>query len=623
MRLPLLLTVLSVAPLCATAQTVPAPVPQEEVFTADQIGRALAAPTPDAGRTAPSAANAPADDGQWTMQAKNFASTRFSSLTELTTDNVKALQPLLTFSLGVNKGQEAAPIVVGKTMYIETAYPNFVYALDLSKPGAPLKWKFAPKPLPASQGVACCDVVNRGGSYSNGKFIFTTLDGQVIALDVETGQPLWRTRLANINTGETITMAPLIAKGHVYVGNSGGELGVHGWLIALDENSGKLLWKAYSTGPDAQVLIGPQFKPAYPSDQGKDLGVSSWPAQAWKIGGGSVWGWPNYDADLDSIYYGTGNPGPWNADQRPGDNKWTAGIFSRDPGSGAARWFYQFSPHDEHDYDGINEQILLDMPFDGKMRQVLVHPDRNGYVYVIDRTNGTVLSADPFGPVNSSRGVDLKTGRLIVNPDKQTKLGEEIHNICPTASGAKDWNPSSFSPQTGLMYIPHENMCMDWLNMEVNYIEGTPYVGANVHMKPGPGGHRGEVTAWDPVRRKPVWVVKESFPVWSGTVVTAGDLVFYGTMDGWFKALNAKTGDLLWRYKVDSGIIGAPITYKGPDGHQYVAVLSGVGGWSGAIVSGPVDPRDGSAALGMVNAMSDLPKYTTAGGTLYVFALPH
>jgi PQQ-dependent dehydrogenase (methanol/ethanol family) len=601
----------------------PAPVPQDEVFAADKIGHALSPPTPDAGRTAPSAANAPPDDGQWTMPAKNFASTRFSSLTELTTDNVKELQPLLSFSLGVNKGQEAAPIVANNTMYVVTAYPNYVYALDLTQPGAPLKWKFAPKPVPASQGVACCDVVNRGGSYSNGKYIFATLDGQVIALDVRSGKPVWRTRLGNINTGESITMAPLVAKGRVYVGNSGGELGVRGWLTALDEDSGKLLWKAFSTGPDSDVLIGAQFKPPYPGEQGKDLGVKSWPGQAWKIGGGGVWGWPNYDAELDSIYYGTANPGPWNADQRPGDNKWTAGLFSREPATGAARWFYQFSPHDEHDYDGVNEQILLDMPFAGTMRKVLVHPDRNGYVYVIDRANGVVLSADPYGPINSSQGVDLKTGRLIVNPAKQTRLGEEIHNICPTASGAKDWNPSSFSPQTGLMYIPHENICMDWLNMQVNYIEGTPYVGANVHMKPGPQGHRGQLTAWDPVRRHPAWVVKENFPIWSGTVVTAGDLVFYGTLDGWFKAVNARSGELLWRYKVDSGVIGQPISYKGPDGHQYIAILSGVGGWSGAVVSGPVDPRDGSAALGMVNVMSDLPKYTTPGGTLYVFALRH
>ncbi|HEY4212600.1 MAG TPA: PQQ-dependent dehydrogenase, methanol/ethanol family [Steroidobacteraceae bacterium] len=607
----------------ALAQTVPAPVPASDVFSAEEIGHAIADPTPDAGKTAPSAANAPADDGQWTMPQKNFAATRFSSLTELNATNVKGLQPIITFSLNVNKGQEAAPIVAGNTMYIVTAYPNYVYALDLSKEGAPLKWQFAPKPVPASQGVACCDVVNRGGSYDSGKYIFNTLDGQTIALDAETGKPVWRTLLGNINAGESITMAPLVAKGHVYVGDSGGEMGVHGWFAALDENTGKLLWKAYTTGPDSQVLIGSEFKAPYASESGKDLGVSTWPAGLWKIGGGTVWGWANYDADLDSVLYGTANPGPWNSDQRPGDNKWTAGIFARDPATGSARWFYQYSPHDHDDYDGVNEQILLDMPFGGKMRKVLVHPDRDGYIYVIDRSTGQVLSADPYGPVNSTRGVDLKTGRPIENKSKTPRLGQEIHDICPTASGSKDWEPSSFSPQTGLMYIPHENICMDWLNQQVSYIAGTPYVGANVHMKPGPGGNRGEVTAWDPVRRRAAWSVKENFPVWSGTVVTGGDLVFYGTMDGWFKALNAKTGELLWKYRVDSGIIGQPVSYKGPDGHQYIAVLSGVGGWSGAVVSGPVDPRDGSAALGMINTMSDLPKHTTAGGTLYVFALPH
>jgi lanthanide-dependent methanol dehydrogenase len=609
--------------LVASAQTIPSAVPADEVFTREQIGHALTAPTPQAGRTEANLANAPKDDGQWTMPSKNYASTRFSDLSELTTENVKGLVPLFSFSLAVNKGQEAAPIVADNVMYVVTAYPNIVYALDLSKPGAPLKWKFAPKPLPASQGVACCDVVNRGGTVSNGKYIFNTLDGQTIAVDVKTGRAVWRTKLGNIDTGETMTMAPTVAKGRVYVGDSGGEMGVHGWMAALDENSGKLLWRAYTTGPDAGVLIGPNFKPFYASDRGSDLGVSTWPPQAWKIGGGTVWGWLTYDAELDTIYEGTGNPGPWNAGQRPGDNKWTTGIFSRDPASGAARWYYQYSPHDDHDYDGINEQLLLDMPFAGKMQKVLIHLDRNGYVYVIDRTSGQVLSADPFGPVNSSKGVDLKTGRLIVNPDKETKVGQVTRNICPTASGAKDWNPSSFSPQTGLIYIPHENICMDWMSAEVNYIEGTPYVGAEVHMKPGPGGHRGEVTAWDPVNRRPVWVAKENFPVWSGTVVTAGGLVFYGSMDGWFKALDARSGALLWQYKVDSGIISQPISYRGPDGHQYLAVLSGVGGWSGAVVSGPVDPRDGSAALGMVNVMSDLPKYTTAGGTLYVFALPH
>jgi len=616
-------TILLAAPLAAPAQTVPSPVPANEVFTREQIGRALAAPTPNAGRAQPSSANAPEDDGQWTMPAKNHAATRFSTLKEITTQNVRSLTPAFTFSLAVNKGQEAAPIVVDDTMYIVTAYPNFVYALDLTKPGAPLKWRFAPQPVPASQGVACCDVVNRGGTVDDGKYIFNTLDGQTIALDTKTGKPIWRTQLGNINIGETITMAPLVADGRVYVGNSGGELGVRGWIAALDEQTGKLEWKAFNTGPDKEVLIGDDFKPAYASERGKDLGVSSWPADAWRIGGGNVWGWITYDPELKMLYHGTGNPGPWNAEQRPGDNKWTAGIFARDPATGAAKWFYQMSPHDQHDYDGVNEQILLDLPFDGGMRKVLVHPDRNGYVYVIDRTNGAVLSADPFGPINSSKGVDLKTGRLAINPEKSTKLGVTVRNICPTASGAKDWQPSSFSPETGLVYIPHENMCMDWMNTQVSYIAGTPYVGAEVHMKPGPGGHRGELTAWDPVARKPAWVIKENFPVWSGTLATSGDLVFYGTMDGWFKAVNAHSGELLWQYKVDSGVVGQPVSYRGPDGHQYIAVLSGVGGWSGAVVAGPVDPRDGSAALGMVSAMSDLPKHTTAGGTLYVFAIPH
>jgi PQQ-dependent dehydrogenase (methanol/ethanol family) len=610
-------------PATAMPQTIPATVPQNEVFSREEIGHALAAPTPDAGRTAASEADAPRDDGQWSMPSKNYASTRYSALTEITADNVKNLKPDFTFSLGVNKGQEAAPIVVDNTLYVVSAYPNYVYALDLTKPGAPMKWKFAPKPAPASQGVACCDVVNRGGTVDNGKYIFNTLDGQTIAIDVATGRAVWRTQLGNINKGETITMAPLVANGRVFVGNSGGEMGIRGWLVALDENTGKLLWRAYSAGPDSDVLIGPEFKPHYAGDQGRDLGVTSWPSQAYKIGGAGVWGWVTYDPELNLIYYGVGNPGPWNQEQRPGDNKWTAGIFARDPESGMARWFYQMSPHDEHDYDGVNEQILLDMPFAGKMQKVLIHLDRNGYVYVIERNTGTVLSADPYGPVNSTKGVDLASGRPIINPAKQTKIGETVRNICPTASGAKDWNPSSFSPRTGLVYIPHENMCMDWMSTEVNYIAGTPYVGAQVHMKPGPGGNRGELTAWDPVQRRPAWAVKENFPIWSGTVATAGDVVFYGTMDGWFKAVSARTGDPLWRFKVDSGIIGQPVSYRGPDGHQYIAVLSGVGGWSGAIVSGPVDPRDGTAALGMINAMSDLPKYTTAGGTLYVFSLPH
>jgi lanthanide-dependent methanol dehydrogenase len=573
-------------------------------------------------RSPTGATAAVAEDGQWTMPAKDYASTRFSGLNEINTANVANLKVAFTFSTGVNKGHEAAPIVVGDTMYVVTPFPNDLYALDLTKPGAPAKWKYSPKPAPASQGVACCDVVNRGAVYADGKVFINTLDGYTAAVDAATGKELWKTHLADINRGESITMAPLVVKGKVLVGNSGGEFGVRGWLAALDAGSGKIAWKAYHTGPDADVLIGADFKPFYAMDSGKDLGVSTWPPDAWKIGGATTWGWVSYDPGSNLIFYGTANPGPWNAEQRPGDNKWSSGMFARDADTGQAKWFYQFSPHDVHDYDAINEQILIDMPVAGQVRHVIARPERNGYVYIMDRATGQVLSADPFAYVNSSFGVDLKTGRLKVNPEKVPRMGSVVRDICPTASGAKDWNPSAFSPKTGLLYIPHTNLCMDWQNLQANYIAGTPYVGAEVRMKAGPGGNRGVFTAWDPVKRAAVWEIKEDLPLWSGALATAGDLVFYGTMDGWFKAVDSRNGKLLWQFKCASGIIGQPIAYRGPDGHQYVAILAGVGGWAGAIVSGDLDPRDPTAALGFVAAVPDLKEKTTAGGVLYVFRLP-
>lgn len=559
-----------------------------------------------------------ADDGQWSMPAKNYASTRYSGLQQIDARNVRNLKLQLTFSTGLLNGHEAAPLIVNGTMYIVTPFPNYLYALDLTQPGAPTKWVYKPKPDASAQGVACCDVVNRGAAYDDGRIFYNTLDNHTVAVDAVTGKEIWKAKLGDINKGETITMAPLVVKGKVLVGNSGGEMGVRGWLTALDAGSGRVAWRAWSTGPDKDVLIGPDFKPFYAMDRGKDLGVKTWPADAWKTGGGTVWGWISYDPELDLVYYGTGNPGPWNPDQRPGDNKWTTGIFARDPDDGKARWFYQFSPHDLYDHDGINESLLLELGG----RKVLVRAERNGFVYVMDRATGEVLSATPFVYNTAARGVDLKTGRLIPVESKKTGVGKVVREICPAAPGAKDWQPAAFSPRTGWLYIPHQNLCMDYEGVEANYIAGTPFVGANVRMYAGPGGHRGEFTAWDPVAGKAVWKVKEKFPVWSGTVVTAGDVVFYGTMDGWFKALHARTGQELWKFKVGSGIIGQPVTYRGPDGRQYVAVLSGVGGWSGAIVSGNLDSRDATAALGFVNAMKDLPRYTTEGGMLYVFGLP-
>jgi PQQ-dependent dehydrogenase (methanol/ethanol family) len=561
------------------------------------------------------------DDAQWVMAAKNYASTRFSTLAEINTDTVKSLRVAWTFTTGILRGHEAAPLVVNDMLYVVTPYPNIVFAFDLRQPGTP-RWRYAPKPAPAAQGVACCDVVNRGAAYAEGRLFFNTLDAQTIALDAATGRELWRTKVGEVTRGETVTMAPLVVRGKVLVGNSGGELGVRGWLAALDAGTGAVVWRAYSTGPDADVLIGPRFAPFYPQDRGPDLGVSSWPPEAWKIGGGTVWGWISYDPELDLIYYGTSNPGPWNADQRPGDNKWTAGIFAREPATGAARWFFQTSPHDLHDYDGVNENVLLDLEIGGRARKTLVRPDRNGYVYVLDRVTGEMLSATPFVHVTSSTGVDSRTGRPIGSDRRKPELGKVVRDICPAAPGGKDWQPSAWSPRTRLLYIPHQNLCMDSESTQANYIAGTPFVGMNVKMYPGPGGNRGEVSAWDPVTAKKAWSIKEHFPVWSGALVTAGDVVFYGTMDGLFKAVDARSGAPLWQFKTVSGIIGQPVTYRGPDGKQYVAVLAGVGGWAGAIVSGDLDPRDGSAALGFVNAMRDLKEATTKGGALYVFALP-
>jgi PQQ-dependent dehydrogenase (methanol/ethanol family) len=573
------------------------------------------------GASATSTDTVGATGGQWTTAAGDYANTRFSGLNQITTANVEHLKVSWTFSTGVLRGQEAAPLVVGQTMYVVTPFPNILHALDLTNPGA-TRWSFRPKPLSAAQGVACCDVVNRGAAYADGRVFFNTLDNHTVAVDAETGKQIWRTKLGEINRGETMTMAPLVVKGKVLVGNSGGEMGVRGWLTALDAATGRTVWRAYSTGPDNEVLLGDRFKPFYPADRQPDLGVKSWPGDAWKTGGGNVWGFVSYDPDLDLVYYGTANPGPWNPEVRPGDNKWTSSVFARDPDDGQGVWAYQWSPHDLFDHDGINENVLLDLEWRGGPRKVLVHAERNGYVYVLDRTTGEVLSAEPFHFITAYRGVDLRTGRLRVVEEKKPTTGVVVRMICPSAPGAKDWQPMAWSPRTRLLYIPHQNLCMDFEATEANYIAGTPYVGANVKYYAGPGGHRGELSAWDPVAAKETWTIKERFPVWSGTLATGGDVVFYGTMDGYFKAVHARTGAELWRFKTGSGIIGQPVTYLGPDGKQYVAILAGVGGWSGAIVAAGLDPRDSTAGNGFANAMRDLPQYTTKGGMLYVFGLP-
>ncbi|HEX5962771.1 MAG TPA: PQQ-binding-like beta-propeller repeat protein, partial [Gemmatimonadales bacterium] len=360
-----------------------------------------------AGYAPKKAAPAAKEDGQWTMPGKDYASTRFSGLTQITSANARRLRPVWSFSTGVLGGHEGQPLVVDKTMYVVTPYPNVVYAFDLTKEGYPLKWKYRPFVNPSAIGIACCDVVNRGASYADGKIVYNLLDGHTVALDAKTGKELWKTKVADVNKGETTPMAPLVAKDRVIVGTAGGEYGVRGWVKGLDLNSGKIVWTGYNVGPDKDVLVNPEtFKPFYV--KGTELSANSWPKDGWKNGGAPVWGWLSYDPELDLVYYGTGNPAPWNTDQRPGDNRWATGVMARNPGDGSLRWAYQFTPADNWDFDATQEMILTQLPVKGQQRKVLVHFDKNGFVYTLDRATGEVLAAHAYVPVNWAKSIDLK-----------------------------------------------------------------------------------------------------------------------------------------------------------------------------------------------------------------------
>ena len=560
-------------------------------------------------------------DGQWTMPGKDLAATRYSALAQITPENVKNLRPVWTFSTGVLRGHEGQPLVVNNTMYVVTPYPNVLYAFDLTQPGYPLKWKYRPDVSPNALGIACCDAINRGATFADGRIIYNLLDGQTVAVDAATGKEAWRVQVGDIRDGETTPMAPFVVKNRVIVGPSGGEFGIHGWTKALDLATGKLAWTAYNEGSDADMLVRPgTFKPFY--DHGTDLGLRSWPGDAWKKAGAPVWGWFSYDADLDLMYYGVGNPGPYNPDQRLGDNKWTNSVLARRPADGSLVWAYQFTPHDNWDYDSNAEMILAELSIKGVRRKVLVHFDKNGFAYTIDRATGEVLVAEPFAIQNWARGIDLKSGRPVLDSSKTTGASRgNVKYICPSLEGGKSpASPAAFSPRTGLFYLPTVNLCMDYQAEQRARIRGTPFIGANTPYMAGPGGSMGAFVAWDAAAGKKVWEIKEKFPVWSGVVVTAGDVVFYGTLDGWLKAANAKTGAVLWTFKLGSGIVGAPISYTGPDGRQYIAVYAGIGGdWS--LLAGDVRSDDPADLRDPADYIKQLARYTSQGGIVYVFAL--
>ena len=570
------------------------------------------------GRPSPGAVG---EDGEWRMPAKDFAGTRFSALADITPQKAPSLHPVWTFSTGVLGGHEGQPLVVGGVMYVVTPWPNVLYAFDLSKEGYPLKWKYRPDVSPNAIGVSCCDTVNRGAFYADGKLFYNLLDGHTVAVDAATGRELWNTRIADVANGETVSMAPLVVKDRVIVGASGGEFGIYGWIKGLDVKTGRVAWTARNIGPDADMLIRHDtFKPVY--DHGADLGTHSWDGDSWKIGGAPVWGWVSYDPELDLIYYGTGNPSPYNPEQRVGDNKWTASVLARRPGDGSLVWAYQFTPHDNWDYDSTGAMILADLKIGGKDTKALVHFDKNGFAYTLDRATGRLISAEAFAHLNWAKSVDLATGRPVLDPNKQTGVSRgNVRDVCPSLEGGvSPASPAAFSPRTHLFYTSTNNLCMDYAAARSSHMKGTPFIGANSPYKAGPGGNLGAFIAWDAVTGKKVWENKEEFPSWSGALVTAGDVVFYGTLDGWFKSADAKTGKVLSKFKVGSGVVGNPITYKGPDGRQYVAVYAGIGGdW--ALLSGDVRSDDPADVRPPADFMKNIARHTSQGGMIWLFGL--
>lgn len=572
----------------------------------------------------------------WASWGGNYAGTRYSTLDQINTSNVKNLQPAWTFSTGVLRGHEGGPLVVDDVIYIHTPFPNTVYAIDQSTQS--VIWEFTPQQdADVTIPVMCCDTVNRGLAYGDGKIFLQQSDTVLTALDAKTGKRVWSVQNGDPKLGMTNTASPVVVKDKVLTGISGGEFGVRGFLAAYDINDGHLVWKGYSMGPDADTLINPSKTTTWENGKVTPVGANSslktWQGDQWKIGGGTTWGWTSYDPDLNLVYYGSGNPSTWNPVQRPGDNKWSMSLWARDADTGEVKWVYQMTPHDEWDYDGINETVLVDQEVKGKMHKTIVHFDRNGFGYTLDRETGELLIAEKFDQaVNWASHVDMHTGRpQVVSKYSTEQNGEDVNTkgICPAALGSKNQQPVSYSPQTGLFYISGNHVCMDYEPFEVEYTAGQPYVGATLSMFPAGvdamtgkangSTNLGVFTAWDATTGKMVWSKDEPFSVWSGSVATAGGVVFYGTLEGYLKAVDAKTGKELYKFKTPSGIIGNVNTWS-YKGKQYVGVLSGVGGWAGiGMAAGLEGDTEG---LGAVGAYRSLSSFTKLGGTFSVFALP-
>jgi PQQ-dependent dehydrogenase (methanol/ethanol family) len=589
--------------------------------------------------------HASANPDLWPSVGQNFGLDRHSALAQITPSNVKHLEMIWSQSSGALRGHEGQPIVVdvgGKPMmYFVSAWPNIVQALDLSDPDHPVEvWNYLKKTDRDLSAVprACCDTVNRGLNYADGKVLFNTLDGYLIALDARTGAVDWQVKHAYPDAGETVTNAPLIANDKVVVGFGGDEFGARGRVEAYDLATGKLVWKYWDNGTDEDIGLTRMTNRANPQygTAGHNIGML-YPGDEWKRGGGAAWAWYSYDPQLKLVYYGSGNPGLWSPAYRCGatpptqeacndgkwDNKYSMSIFARNVDTGKVAWVYQMTPFDQWDYDGVNEPILDNMKINGKERKTLVHFDRNGFVYVLDRTNGTLLEAHKYVTVNWAEKIDMKTDRPVKVYEHSPLLVNQMAQACPSAMGGKDQQPASVDPSNPeIFFVPTNNWCMqDTPQTRTSLQQGVVYVFANVYMYEEQPGVSGRIKAFNVVTGKTVWDIPDKYPNWGGTLNTAGGLVFYGSTGGDFRAVDSKSGRVLWSRKLGSGIIGNPITYS-IGGHQYVSIMAGIGGWIGLPVTAGLDLNDkygaiGATAMAKATHLNEVPQ----GGEVYTFRL--
>lgn len=546
-------------------------------------------------------AKSPGDVLTWGMGTQGQ---RYSALTKINTKTVNGLVPAWSFSFGGEKqrGQEAQPLVYNGKMFVTASYSR-IYAIDL-KTGAKL-WKYEHR-LP--EGIMpCCDVVNRGAALYDNLVIFGTLDAQLVALNQDTGKVVWKEKIEDYAAGYSYTAAPLIVKGMVLTGVSGGEFGVVGRVEARDAKTGNLIWSR----PTVEGHMGYKYdKDGNKTENGMTGTLNaSWPGETWKTGGASTWLGGTYDAQTGLVYFGTGNPGPWNSHIRQGDNLYSSSTLAIDPETGKIVWHYQNTPNDGWDFDGVNEFVTFDL--DGK--RVGGKADRNGFFYVNDAKTGKLLNAFPFVKVNWATSIDLKTGRPNYAQDHrpgdpaaatgEDKKGKSVF-AAPGFLGGKNQMPMAYSPQTGLFYVPANEWGMDIWNEPISYKKGAAYLGAGFTIKPLNDDYIGALRAINPKTGKVEWEIKNNAPLWGGVMTTAGGLVFWGTPEGYLKAADAKTGKELWKFQTGSGIVAPPITWE-DGGEQFVAVVSG---WGGAV------PLWGGEVAKRVNFLEQ-------GGSVWVFKL--